>query len=500
MLSTLAYVALAATWAVASPLASVPDEPAHMIRAAAVVRAQIVTEAWPSFPAWAGVIVPEYIANTPQLTCFAFQPSVTPDCAPPGAVADDLRSPTSTGTSAALNSPLFYYLVGWPTLFFTGELALYAMRFVNALMFGALMGLAMTQLRRMRRAPRWSMVAFVAATTPMALYLGGSVNPNGVEAAGTLALYLLVLSSLQQAPRGVWRTFSPIVIAATALLVVNSRSIGFLWVAIVILLAITQTGWRRFFNAIRTRWTTVTLALSAVMVVASLAWFTVLPEYDQSAILVNPTSPRLALMSAAFGVFDDGKGLIGFFGWLDTPAPEFSALAYGAAGLGFLLFSSGMTRGVDRWIPLAFASVIVIVPAAVQTIVADELGYIWQGRYLLAMYMCFIVASGLALDQQVTRRGADGLESTDRIARYLIFGLCVAQIVAFLHVMKRYVVGEDGTYDQMLTGPDWVPPGGWIPISVAFAIIVLACGYLANSVSRQARGVVVRSSAERTTD
>ncbi len=478
--ATLAYVALAATWAVASPLASIPDEPAHMIRAAAVVRAQIVTEPWPQFPAFGGVVVPEYVANTSQLTCFAFKPDVTPDCAPVGAVDDARVSPTLIGTSAALNSPVYYYLVGWPTFVLSGEPALFAMRFLNAAIFGALMGLALSQLRRIRSTGRWSTIAFIAASTPMLAFLSGSVNPNAVEAAGTLAFYLLVLASLTEPPRGTWRLLSPAVIAAVALIVVNTRSIGFLWIALAILVAITQTGWRPFLASLRSRWMRAVLALGAVAIGGSLAWFLFLPEYDQSIIPTNPTTPLSAFLRATFGVFQYGDGLIGSFGWLDTPAPTFMAISFAAAGLGLLLFSSVIAAGLDRWVPLFFASLTVIVPAAVQTAIAEELGYIWQGRYLLAMYICAVVAAGISLDRaQMAATPAQDRDRLRSLTPTIAVILIAAHVVGFVHVLKRYVVGADATYTQMLVAPDWQPPGGWIAVTLVLLTIMSVATFFA---------------------
>jgi hypothetical protein len=477
LVSTIVYVALAGTWAIASPLSSIPDEPAHMIRAAAVVRAQIVTEAWAAFPAYAGVIVPEYVANTHQLTCFAFQPAVTPDCAPVGAVDVALVSPTLIGTSAALNSPLYYFVVGWPTLFLSGEPALFAMRFVNVAVFGALMGLAFSQLRRMLLSTRWSTVALIAASTPMLLFLGGSVNPNAIEAAGTLAFYLLTLSSLRRPPHGAWRWASPTVIAAVALLVVNTRSIGFLWIALAILVVVTQTGWGNFLVTLRTRWLQTVLVLGGSAVIGSLVWFTMLPDYDQSIIPTNPATPLSAFLRATLGVFEYGDGLIGSFGWLDTPAPVFSAIAFSAVGLGLIFFSSVLTAGLDRWAPLFFTSLIVVVPAVVQTVIAKELGYIWQGRYLLAMYLCAVVAAGIALDryQSAPRRGE--VDHWASAVPALILILAAAQLAAFVQVLRRYVVGADAPYSQMLTNPDWQPPGSWLGLSMIFAISIAAAGW-----------------------
>lgn len=67
-------------WALASPLGSVPDEPSHAIRAAAVVRGQIVTPPWAENSSLARSIVPRYVAHMIQLTCYAGRPEITPVC------------------------------------------------------------------------------------------------------------------------------------------------------------------------------------------------------------------------------------------------------------------------------------------------------------------------------------------------------------------------------------------------------------------------------------
>lgn len=493
LMATAVFAALGGLWAVATPLAAVPDEPAHMIRAAAVVQGQLVTEAWDEFPAFGSTVVPEYVANTSQVTCFAFKPEVTPDCAPAGALDDALVSPTTIGTSAALNSPVYYYLVGWPTLILSGEPALFAMRFVNVAIFASFMGLAFTQLRRLAPRGVWAPLSFAVASTPMLLFLGGSVNPNAVEASGALALYLTVLSLLRHPPKGSWRLSSPLVVAVLAGVVVNTRSIGFLWVALAILVAVTQTGWRSFGEQLRTRWMISVLTAGGLVVAGSLYWFTQLPDYDQSMIPTNPTTPLSAFLRASFGVFQYGDGLIGSFGWLDTPAPAYTTMIVGGLGLGLLLFSIAYARGLDRWVPLFFAVLIVVVPAVIQTLIAEELGYIWQGRYLLAMYLCAVVAAGLALD-----RGTAGLTSAPArtVAVITSVALGLAHVIVFVHVLKRYVVGADDSYSAMFVNPDWQPPGTWIGLAALYALVVVTSLIVARRSVGQAERAAATTSAD----
>lgn len=475
LMATVTLAALGCLWAVATPLTAVPDEPAHMIRAAAVVRGQVVTEAWNDFPAFGSAIVPEYVANTSHATCFAFRPTVTPDCAPAGILDDALVSSKLSGTSAGLNSPVYYFLVGWPTSILSGEPALYTMRFVNVAIVAILMGLAYTQLRRMSPTGVWAPLSFAVASTPMLLFLAGSVNPNAVEASGALTLYLTVLSLLRHPPTGWWRLSSPVVVAILAGVVVNTRSIGFLWVALAILVAVTQTGWRSFGEQLRTRWMISVLTASGLVVAGSLYWFTQLPDYDQSMIPTNPATPLSAFLRASFGVFQHGDGLIGSFGWLDTPAPAYTTMIVGGLGLGLLLFAAAYARGLDRWVPLFFAALIVVVPAVVQTLIAEELGYIWQGRYLLAMYLCAVVAAGLALDRSAAPSARGPVRRVTMIAGT---ALCLAHIVVFVHVLKRYVVGADAAYSTMFAAPDWQPPGSWIGLALAYSAVAAAAAFV----------------------
>src|SRR5690348_18225078 len=69
--------ALCLCWGFATPISGSPDEPAHIVRAASVVRGEWVG---PASSTGNIVTVPAYIARSQAVTCFAFNPAVDADC------------------------------------------------------------------------------------------------------------------------------------------------------------------------------------------------------------------------------------------------------------------------------------------------------------------------------------------------------------------------------------------------------------------------------------
>src|SRR5690606_24712188 len=118
--------ALSSLWSLATPIAASPDEPAHLIKAAAVVRGQ-----------WTGPVtdngnavrVPMYIAWTHAQTCTAFNDEATAACQTPP--PSDPGAETDSATTAGTYNPLYYLLVGWLSLLFDDERGIYAMRIVS---------------------------------------------------------------------------------------------------------------------------------------------------------------------------------------------------------------------------------------------------------------------------------------------------------------------------------------------------------------------------------
>jgi len=208
-------------WAMATPRSGAPDEPAHVAYAAAVVRGSLGDLApvvvWPSRNSavvgpfiyeerepvpWSYlpvVAVPEWAATDHVDVCFAFKPLVTADCERnvfpvtvaqywtfPHITFSDADTLVEIPTTVQKYPPVYYSLVGLPSLTSSGTPAVYGMRAVSAFLVAGLMAMGLAIASPTRRS--WLALAAVVAFTPTAAHLGGSINPSGFEIAASLAL------------------------------------------------------------------------------------------------------------------------------------------------------------------------------------------------------------------------------------------------------------------------------------------------------------------------
>jgi hypothetical protein len=460
-------------WSIASPLGSVPDEPSHAIRAAAVVRGQIVSPPLSSDPAIAEADVPKYVAQLHQWTCYARQPLVTPVCNEP--VVGDPNLIVETGGSAGTNSPVFYALVGLPTLFMEGTPALYAMRFISAILGASAFGFLVMQLRTLGRA-RWAIVGAAVASTPMVLYLSGSVNPNGIEALSAVALFATLMALIRDPEaRGLiqWERAIGGIVLVTLLL--GAKIFALLWLLLVVLAALSFLRKKSLSNLLRS-WPVWTLVGGAGIVsLLSLLWFANPPSYLVDGI--KPVGALDAFLSLVVRTFEFSNGYVGIFGWLDTPSPRLSDIVWSTLAVVIIVVAMAWGSGRSRWVAAGFSAALVVVPPVVQAVLAPQVGFIWQGRYMLAVFMCLLVACGTAIDSSF----AENPLSTP-MRRVVIIGLtlvAIGQIVSFAWVLRRYVVGLDGSINTMLNSPLWQPPLGWATLTLLLAVSLISTMVLA---------------------
>ena len=456
---------LTTAWALASPLMGVPDEPAHFIRAAAVVRGEPLG-APDDLSRYPEILVPKFIAESLQMGCFAGDSDKTAACQAPVTDNDQL---VASRTSAAQNSPLYYALVGWPSLLLNGAPALYAMRIVSALLTSLLLTTMVTALLAQSRT-WWPVVASVVGITPMVLFLGGSLNPNAVEMAGTGALLALLTLMLRRPlqNRQLWLVGSLAVASSFAL--TSGRSIGMLWLAIAGLAALLCAPWGTVVALLKRPPVWFTLAGIAAAAISCLAWLAYFGSATaQSDSVIEPRAPGILaiLMLMLENTFDYWSGWIGQFGWIDYQAPAGVMVVWFGAICAVLFTGLVLTKGrLRRALGLSVVATL-IVPLAVQGSFYNEIGMMWQGRYLLPLYLCMLVLAGLALDEAFPT-------STTRTARTAVTAgiglLGIAQIATFAFVLRRYVVGTQ-SWIQMFQAPAWQPPLGWMTLVIVFALV-----------------------------
>lgn len=466
---------LASLWSLATPLMAYPDEPSHTIKAAAVARGQFTVQEGQSFGHGVHVQVPSYIANLSAQTCTAFKRDVTAACAP--AIPKDDNYLTIGVTSAGLYNPMYYWFVGLPSLFLTGAPAIIGMRIASALLCTALLAAGMTALTKLRH-PKWPVAAAAVAITPMVLFLSSGINPNSLEVAATMAAFCGLLVCLESSSRLSQVKPAIATVGISVVVLANTRNVSLVWLLIAFVVAVAFYGFRSLGRLLRNRTVLITACLMLVGVGLGLLWIVLMlfaPGSTAAAPegitnLVAGVKPHQAFLTMIDRAFDFVPQYIGIMGWLEVPAPQ-AVIQFWSMLLMLALLVPFTARprrnAAGFWIAVG---ALAIAPAAVQAGLIGSVGYIWQGRYNLPLFMIAVISAGMA----VRLRRFDTAPSFRGVARVLVAAAAVAHLYTFVYVLRRFVVGlkDSGNWHVMLTNPDWQPPFGWILLTVAYAVLI----------------------------
>ena len=471
--------ALCASWAIATPIGASPDEPAHIVKAASVARGQFI-----GTPSKDGhrVTVPAYVARTQLDTCFAFHQERPAECglAPltdPGAL-------TTSYTTAGLYNPVYYLLVGWPTLLLHDTSGIYAVRIVSGIVTSLFAALAFSILWGMRRRAI-PLLGFAVAVTPMLLFLGGSVNPNGIEATATLAVFVGIIAAVLDPDRSRLLSRAMIVLAGGAV-AVNTRGLSPLWVLLAILIPFVLVPWRQVVALLRRPPVIAAAAGVVLATIAALAWtvgtnslYNAVENPDQTpqSFLGVGTNPLSGFFITLVRTTEYSHGLIGIFGWLDTPAPPevffiWSALVGILLAAALVLLRSRML--VFAWV---LFGAFILLPPIVQAAYITGGGIIWQGRYNMPLFLCLLVGLSVVLGRRIRVERAPAIWR--RFGWLVVIVLAFGQVYAFENTLRRYSVTPIGSLKQFLFGtPAWAPPGGNLLWLLVFTAVVVVAGWL----------------------
>jgi hypothetical protein len=486
------------SWAISTPLGASPDEPAHIIKAAAVVRGELIgtpTER----SGFTEVTVPEGIAKAWSWTCPAYHPETSAVCM--GTIGGGSSDPTKVATSAGLYNPIYYAIVGWPSLITSHSFAaVFAMRVLTALICSALFAVAFSALYLLRRSAVTGFAA-LAVVTPTTLFLSGSVNPNAVEVASGAALLSLLLL-LVRGPALKRPGLALALVAVTGVLLANTRGLSPLWMALIAVIALVAAAPGRIRELFRKASSWVVLVVLALGAGFAVVWLLAtntlsnLGEFQGKGI-----SPSLAFVTMLLDKSLD-QGIIGLFGWLDTPAPGYVYLVWSFLALATVVGAIVVARGrLLVSVVIAIAGFFLI-PAIVQAISVQRTGYIWQGRYSLVAYAAVMVVSAVAIvlsDRSRIRMPA-GL--TMRAVITVGALVAVGQAFAIVWTLRRYSVGIQGSWFNFILRPSWHAPGSnlvWIFFGLLGAVVVSyawAARSAAEQVTRTAEGSASTDSPE----
>lgn len=471
------FATLFGLWSLATPLMGLPDEPAHTIKAAAVVRGQILVEEGTSFGHGVHVRVPDYIANLHAQGCYKFNRAQAADCAPL-IYADDTF--TNIGvTSAGSYNPMYYWVVGLPTLVLSGAPAIYAMRLVSAALCAIFFAAGFTALTELRR-PQYPVLVAALTMTPMILFLGGGINPNSLEIAATMAAFAGFVVVLDQ-----WRDTKNVLpalvtVAASTVVLANARQISLVWLLCALVVAVCSFRFRRTIQVFKDKRVLTAVGLTIPGALLGLLWIYIASRGPANVGVApdgianpHPDAPLYrGFMIMLDRTYDFFPQYIGVMGWLDTPAPELVTMVWsGLMVIGLVLpFCVRPLRNwTGYWVALAM---LYLVPAILQTAIWRSMGFIWQGRYTLPLVVVLFLSVGLGLRRLRFPTG----QVTLQIARVGFWLMILCHSLAFVYVLRRYVVGisESANWQTLFSSPHWQPPFGWPLLSAAYLLVTTA--------------------------
>jgi hypothetical protein len=475
-LALAAYFLLGTAWALALPVNGTYDEKQHIVRAYAVASGQWLPRAGAVTVDTTGLRVPAF--DTPRslvpadADCTWYpKPPKPASCQRP--VTD--RTRTGMPSAVARYSPVYYLPVGLPLLVSPDGTGVLWARLVSVLLSAVLLAAAMAVAAWSRQ--RLLSAAIVVLSTPLAMNLNGSVNPNGLEiSAGVLLLTcLLVLVRGGAADRRVLG-----LAGLGAVLLMTVRQFGPVLTVLAVLAAAVAAKPGRLRELLGDRRALLPFVVPAVVGFAFWAAWTIGSRFTDIETLPNwaehlsfgQTVDEILTTRARFYV----RQVVGQFGYGETVV---SPLATGAW---YLLFAALVVPALwfgDRRLRMAILGTLaagVAILVALELYFVPRVGWFSHARYVMPLTAGVVLAAAFA-DRYVDWLDARGW--LGRLVAILVLVPIPLELYMLARVMTRFQVGIAASLDPL--GGTWHPPAGSIlPLGCAtvgaglLAVTVLA--------------------------
>lgn len=389
-------ILIQAAWIVAVPPFRGADEFDHAYRADGVARGQWRLDE----PADEGrgllVRVDESLAEAASAQCAALSYPGRDNCFPVETFPDGTAL---IATAAAAYNPAFYAVPGAAGRAFDGAASLYAMRIASALLCAILLAAAWWALA-ISSAGTWARLGFLVGLTPVALYSSIIPAPNGPEIAVGALLWTALLGAAtvgDEQPR-VRRALIALV-GASGVLFMVLRTLGPVWVALIVLAMIAVVGWRTCLLTLRGN-----SGAWALSVLAVLAAFGVGLMWNSSAGLLGPSPDEASPVDEAQArnwvarVIVWTLQLVGAFPLHDEPAPTVVYALYFVVVVSLCALTYFASR--RRLLVAVLCIAPLVIPVGLTLATAESQGVIWQGRYQTPFVIGLLMAFGWLLDQR----------------------------------------------------------------------------------------------------
>ena len=308
-------------------------------------------------------------------------------------------------------------------------------------------------------------VGVLLACTPMVFVLAGSINPNALEAAAAICAWATLAAALVHPGDRLPKPLLVGIGVSCALLAVT-RPLSTLWLAVIAIGVLAALGRGQVIAArLREPGVRVVVAVVGVAAASGALWTVFSDNLDNNSgyeprglELFDVIKHSLALTPAYL------RQMVGVFGWQRVQAPWPVPWAWGLLIVAIL--AAALRWGTRRmaWAAVGLMVLVVLTPTILQAPTAGEIGFVWSGRYGLAMAAGVPILATLAVGS-AGRLGWHGLR---RFAFVLVAVAAGGQVVAHAASMRRYVVGVRGPLEY-LTASGWDPP---LPAAVLLVLVI----------------------------
>lgn len=507
--SALIMFCFCAAWSLVTPIGANNDERAQLIKAVSVARGELVGRSLSKAEAAhlpildtkylqyctknssskancdqavTVVTVPQSFANFTNPLCLYVY--IYPGCSAQLTGSD---RPTTATTYVGRYPPLYYAMVGSPSLVWHTTEAVYLMRLLSGVITALLLGLAFALAAVWSRS-RFLVIAVAVTATPMVFIFGSAINPSALEAAAAVCTWtgglILVLDRPGRPP--------PSLIAATtvaASLMVLSRSLSPLWLA-VIAVSLAALAPRSLPVLIRQRSVQMAVAALGVVTVAAVAFIVWAHSLD-----VFPVGLPVPARLSQWGVVEQALGrmgslveeFIGTFSSSETNPPVAVVGLWLCAASAVLV--TGLVTSLRRHGAVILVLILgaVVIPTALMVSQAHKDGLVWQARDGFPLYAGILFVAGAVVGRNLSVTGDNPkvrqAMRTIRTRLTLLLAVIVAvvQLGDFTWALRRYAVGLGPTVNPF-AHPDgaWDPPGSAIGLFTVVAIVAIVyCWWIA---------------------
>jgi hypothetical protein len=496
------FFIVGAAWSEATPLLAAPDEPSQIVKAASVARGVWTARCYDvgpkcvastssalgfeEVPTFYDLVRAPDAADNGAHSQICFKRKTTPLGALPASCARSLNTLATpleikgyynifASTYQARYPPLYFAIVGLPTYLRGSSVDIYLMRLLSALLSAIFLALALTAAVVYSR-NRAIVIGLVVAATPMVFFLGGVVNPSGLEISSGIALWttgaILFTERLAAPPRGLVAMFG-----ASAVTMELVRPLSPLWLALSVVFLVACSERAALLRALRTRSVQICIVFVGLFGLVAVWWIVAVHATD---LYLGVSSGGVPSSVSTWTIFETAlrhntyyiPDMIGVFGWFDTYAPSATYVLWYVflGGLAVAAAIQSWWRGVVLGI---FGIAILVIPAVIETSHAHAYGYTWSGRDLLP----FAVGLPILASSSLRTRSAGRAKLSGRqfrlVTTIVIVLAALAQFAAFYEALRRYAVGTTGPIFGFLRHPIWHPAIGILG-ALALGAVALA--------------------------